>query len=173
MADEETHRPGSTASMSMSAARRNAHPKSDAGPFGHSDSGKSPQRTMFYRYYKYPYYSVSIRLGTFTTLYSVKKKLDTLQKNLAPLVFEGKDLLCPIASHSNIQQIRELYCLRGIDQIYKYLNKHDLKLTLTFAELEILLLIITSSWPLTDLPKTTLPSRIKASHDQASFSSSF
>jgi hypothetical protein len=48
MADKETRRPGSngsTASMSKSEARRNAHPESDAraaGPFGHSDSATSP-----------------------------------------------------------------------------------------------------------------------------------
>jgi hypothetical protein len=102
---------------------------------------------------------------------SFKKKLDTLQKNLAPLIFEAKDLLCPIASHSNIQQIRELYCLRAIDQIYKYLGKEDLKLTVMYAELEILLSITTSNWPLMDLPKTTRPSRTKASHDQAPSSS--
>jgi hypothetical protein len=47
MADEETRRPGSkgsTASMSMSEARHNAHPESEAraaGPVGHSDSARS------------------------------------------------------------------------------------------------------------------------------------
>lgn len=47
MADEETRRPsskGSTASMSMSEARHNAHPMSEAraaGPVGHSDSARS------------------------------------------------------------------------------------------------------------------------------------
>jgi hypothetical protein len=54
MADEETRRPGSngsngsTASMSMSEARHNAHPMPEAraaGPAGHSDSARSTSRS--------------------------------------------------------------------------------------------------------------------------------
>jgi U3 small nucleolar RNA-associated protein 25 len=88
---------------------------------------------------------------------SFKKELNTLHKNLAPLILEGKDLLCPVASHSNIQQIRELYCLQAIDQIYKYLSKEDLQLTLTYTELKILLSIINIKLASDGLPEDDSP----------------
>jgi hypothetical protein len=53
------------------------------------------------------------------------KELTPLQKNLASVIFEGKDLLYPTQSYKNAQQIRELYLLRALDQIYRYIfHKH-------------------------------------------------
>lgn len=48
------------------------------------------------------------------------KKLKPIQRSLASVIFDGKDLLYPIASYQNIQQIREVYLLHAINQIYKY-----------------------------------------------------
>ena len=50
------------------------------------------------------------------------KKLKPIQKSVASVVFDGKDLLYPLASHQNMQQIREMYLLHAINQIYKYLH---------------------------------------------------
>jgi len=48
------------------------------------------------------------------------KNLKPIQKSVASIVFDGKDLLYPMASYHNIQQIREIYLLHAINQIYKY-----------------------------------------------------
>lgn len=48
------------------------------------------------------------------------KELTPLQKDLSSVIFEGKDLLYPMQNYKNAQQIRELYLLRALDQIYKW-----------------------------------------------------
>ena len=48
------------------------------------------------------------------------RELTPLQKDLASAIFEGKDLLYPMQNYKNAQQIRELYLLRALDQIYRW-----------------------------------------------------
>jgi U3 small nucleolar RNA-associated protein 25 len=49
------------------------------------------------------------------------KKLKPIQKSLASIVFEGKDLLYSLATHENAHLVRELYLLHVVNQIYKYI----------------------------------------------------
>jgi hypothetical protein len=48
------------------------------------------------------------------------KKLSPLQKELASTIFAGKDLLFPMVTHKNAQEVREVYLLYAVNQIYKY-----------------------------------------------------
>jgi hypothetical protein len=48
------------------------------------------------------------------------KKLSLLQKELASIIFTRKDLLFPMVTYKNAQEVRELYLLHAVNQIYKY-----------------------------------------------------
>lgn len=48
------------------------------------------------------------------------KKLKPLQKSLASIIFAGKDLLFPLSTVQNAEQVREVYLLHAVNQIYKY-----------------------------------------------------
>ena len=70
---------------------------------------------------------VAILVQTFTDVKLKKKvheafnkKLKPLQKDLASIIFDGKDLLYPLQTYQNAQQVREIYLLHAINQIYKY-----------------------------------------------------
>jgi hypothetical protein len=48
------------------------------------------------------------------------KELEPLQKDLASIVFDGKDLLYSAHTHQIASQVREIYLLHALNQIYKY-----------------------------------------------------
>ena len=48
------------------------------------------------------------------------KQLKPLQKELASIVFDGKDLLYSGQTYQIAHQVREIYLLHALNQIYKY-----------------------------------------------------
>jgi hypothetical protein len=86
------------------------------------------------------------------------RKFTALQKDLASIIFDGKDLLYPLVTYKNAHEVREIYLLRAVDQIYK----SGLPKIILIAGHGISSFTITSNSTLLRMPlKTTLRSKTK------------